>query len=211
MVSWRQIAIDLEVHRAIERARLGLGESENDILRRLAAVASCGLGRHRARRLRRPRAAADGPQPRTLVGRDRAGGAFRPPSSSRPIASCCASWRRRTPISSRRSPRKPDVHGASSPDRPPRLYARSPHLARSCRAARRRLVFRLESVGGADRQARAESRRGCAGCITGRTCASSTICGKSERSGRRDHLLDRAEDRVAVARRPSRSGPCRRP
>lgn len=35
MVSWRQIAIDLEVHRAIERARLGLGESENDILRRL--------------------------------------------------------------------------------------------------------------------------------------------------------------------------------
>lgn len=31
----REIAIDLEVHRAIERARVGLGESENDILRRL--------------------------------------------------------------------------------------------------------------------------------------------------------------------------------
>lgn len=31
----KTIEIDVDVHRAIERARLGLGESENDILRRL--------------------------------------------------------------------------------------------------------------------------------------------------------------------------------
>jgi len=32
---FRRIAVDLDVHRAIERARLALGESDNDILRRL--------------------------------------------------------------------------------------------------------------------------------------------------------------------------------
>jgi hypothetical protein len=35
MADRRGIEIDLDVHRAIERARVGLGESENDILRRL--------------------------------------------------------------------------------------------------------------------------------------------------------------------------------
>jgi len=35
MVDRREIAIDLDVHRAIETARVALGESENDILRRL--------------------------------------------------------------------------------------------------------------------------------------------------------------------------------
>jgi len=41
----REIGIDLDVHRAIERARVSFGESENDILRRLLLARRDG--RHR--------------------------------------------------------------------------------------------------------------------------------------------------------------------
>lgn len=42
MMELRQIGIDLDVHGAIERARLALGESENEILRRLLLPARTG-------------------------------------------------------------------------------------------------------------------------------------------------------------------------
>lgn len=48
----RTIEIDLDVHRAIERGRLGLGESDNDILRRLLRPAPVGKA------LRHPRIGA---------------------------------------------------------------------------------------------------------------------------------------------------------
>ena len=41
----RTIEIDIEVHRAIEQGRLGLGESANDILRRLLGPAPRGRAR----------------------------------------------------------------------------------------------------------------------------------------------------------------------
>lgn len=44
---WRRIEIDLDVHRAIERARLALGEKENEILRRLLLPAPAGQKRPR--------------------------------------------------------------------------------------------------------------------------------------------------------------------
>ena len=69
MVASRQIAIDLDVHRAIERARVALGESENDILRRLLLARPGAQPRpdsparrgSRARRTERALAAVAGP------------------------------------------------------------------------------------------------------------------------------------------------------
>jgi hypothetical protein len=46
---WRTIEIGLDVHRAIERARLELGESENDILRRLLGHGPAGKALPRIR------------------------------------------------------------------------------------------------------------------------------------------------------------------
>ena len=156
-----------------------LGESENDILRRLL-LSPPRQGRHAT-----PPAAAAAPrppgraaQPRALDGRDRRAAHSGRQCSSRPIASCCASWPRRTPLPGgvRRGSRT--LHGASSPDRPPRftrvrriwpsgMPSRSQKAGISTRTCRRR-----GSPGSR------ELPRACAGCITARTCAFSTISGR---------------------------------
>jgi hypothetical protein len=66
--SCRTIGIDVEVHRAIERGREALGESENDILRRLLLPA-------RGRRAG-PRAKAGPGTPRRLSGTPRSRGSW---------------------------------------------------------------------------------------------------------------------------------------
>jgi len=54
----RRIEIDLDVHRAIEAARRGLGESENEILRRLLLPARSARRRPRGDRAGAPAAAS---------------------------------------------------------------------------------------------------------------------------------------------------------
>jgi hypothetical protein len=62
----RQIEIDVDVHRAIERARLALGESENEILRRLLLPGSAGRPRPRAPALAGAPGGAASPRTRGL-------------------------------------------------------------------------------------------------------------------------------------------------
>jgi len=65
--AFRQIAIDLDVHRAIERQRQAFGETENDILRRLLEPVRGRKAGARASALRdAPRSASPAPRSRGL-------------------------------------------------------------------------------------------------------------------------------------------------
>src|SRR4051812_13426101 len=66
MTGFREIEIDIEVHRAIERARLGFGESANDILRRLLLPGRAGRPRPGPGRTSAAPAAAVSPRSRGL-------------------------------------------------------------------------------------------------------------------------------------------------
>ena len=126
----RTIAIDLDVHRAIERARLGLGESENDILRRLLL-----LGRKRRSGLApggdggAPRRAG-GPRGRGLWTVEIAGRRIPPPTSRPPGGSCCASSRLPTAFPRRVRAAETGRGRRFVRARAAALYPRSPHLAR---------------------------------------------------------------------------------
>ena len=172
----RRIEIGLDVHRAIERARLSLDESENEILRRLLlrpAASEAGAG------ARRPAPGAARSRGRWCV---EIGGRRIPGrrTSNMPIAPCCARSPRRIPTSSTPSPPSRGVAAATSRARRPAFTARSAHLAAPCRAALGGLVLRFEPVRRRGWRSSPGSRRGCAACITGPTCASSTISASSE-------------------------------
>ena len=128
--SLRSIAIDVDVHRAIERARLALGESENDILRRLLLP-----GPGRAPR-RGPTAAAAGRSP---AGPPRSRGLWSVEIGGRRIAAANLKQAYRT-LLRELDHMRPDFLEAFARERtakrrfvaraPADLYGGSPHLAR---------------------------------------------------------------------------------
>ncbi|HYI49286.1 MAG TPA: hypothetical protein VEX35_12565 [Allosphingosinicella sp.] len=125
----RTIAIDLDVHRAIERARLGLGESQNDILRRLLL-----LGRKRRSGVA---PGGDGGAPRRAGGpRGRGLWAVEIAGRRIPAANLKAAWRVLLRELAASQPRFLDELAAESgrgrrfvARSPAALYPRSPHLA----------------------------------------------------------------------------------
>ena len=150
----RQIGIDLDIHRAIERARVSFGESEKRILRRC-----CSLRVEAAA----PAGAAPGPargEPRRRgFGRSRSPGAScRPRTSSTPIARCCANFAASQPHSSRPLAKKRGRGRRLVARTPEALFETLAHLAGVTPSARSRLVFRFEPFDRAGRQARPNRR-----------------------------------------------------
>jgi hypothetical protein len=125
--SIREIGVDLDVHRAIERARVSFGESENDILRRLL-LAPRGSGK-------RPAAGAPAP----AQGEPRRRGLWTVEMAGRKIPAANLKHAYRT-LLRELAASHPHFLEAFGEERargrrmvarmPEALFARSPHLAR---------------------------------------------------------------------------------
>lgn len=129
MESLRPIGIDVEVHRAIERARLSLDESENEILRRLLISP-----RPDGRRARRP---GRGARPHGAESRRRGLWTVEIQGHKRPAANLKDAYRELLCVLGAVYPHFLEAFGEEKARgrrfiarSPSALYERSPHLAR---------------------------------------------------------------------------------
>ena len=177
-----------------------LGESENDILRRLLLPP----------RRRAGKPAPGAPRRRRPAPRPRSRGLWSVEIAGRRIAAANLKHAYRALLRELAAAHPhfleafADEQGREPPlcraHRPPSFTARSPHSPAPCRAARRRLVFRFEPLRGAGREARPDRRPAVRPPLRLRRAHPRQSQGNLRRRLRPPThlLLDRAEDRTAV-------------